>query len=303
MDPLVHQDDTGQETQRNDGAGPAFHRPPQPEIFDEEEQRNEEGPQGQEEAERNGQVEGLVGLRDEALGGMMKQLGQGVGRLAGKALGMRHVGIPDGKPQPADEQRERAAVLLQPQEFRDHGAPRNAELGDAAVEPAVREIIVDGVEALRGHALEPGVLPLDAPAEDHVEAALHGRPVELADFFRLVLQVAVHDHDPLAGGMFQAGRDGVLLAAVAGEAHALAPRIGGHERDHGCPGTVGTGVLDHDDFEVPGQGFERRNQAAAQLGQAGFGLVDRGDHGDERAGGVHVRFCPGKPPENQAKSG
>jgi hypothetical protein len=51
---------------------------------------------------------------------------------------------------------------------------------------------------------------------DHVKSAL-GVMIKLRDFFRLVLQIAVHDNNPLAPTRQETRRYGIVLAEIAAE--------------------------------------------------------------------------------------
>ena len=292
-DAEVGQQDAAEEPEGDHHAGPARHGNPAQEILHDVEQGHEEGAEGQQEAGGDGQVERLVGLGDDAFRRQAEQLGEGVGRLAGEPLGVGHVDVPDGEAQPLDEEGERAVVLPQPQELLDHRAARDAEIGDGVVEAGVGEIVVDRVEAAGRGALEEGIPALDPAAENHLVVAGEGGLVQLRDLLGLVLEVAVHDDDPFAGGVLEAGGDGVVLSEVAGEADALAAGFGGDDPGHGLPGAVGAGVLHHDDLEVGRDRSEGGDEPPAEFVETGFGHVHGRDHGDLRTLHAHAHVVQG----------
>ena len=69
---------------------------------------------------------------------------------------------------------------------------------------------------------------LQAASQDQVEPFLRFR-IQLADGLGRILQVAIHDHSPLALAGRQAGGDGGVLAEVAAQPHSFDVRVGSSE--------------------------------------------------------------------------
>ena len=88
-----------------------------------------------------------------------------------------------------------------------------------------------------GEAPEPRLLPTLPPAQDHVVPLL-SLLVETRDLLRRVLKVAVHDHDPAALALGEAGCDGRVLAEVPAQAEGLDGRIDPPELLEDRPGVV-----------------------------------------------------------------
>ena len=125
------------------------------------------------------------------------------------------------------------------------------------------------------------VLALAAPRQHHIETFLR-LGVQPRDFFRLVLQIAIHNHRPITGALIQPGSDAIVLTEITTELIALYARIGLRQLRNNLPGVVAAAVLHHDDFKIMRDGFQRIFQPAIKLMQATLCFIDGDNHGNMR---------------------
>jgi hypothetical protein len=118
---------------------------------------------------------------------------------------------------------------------------------------------------------------MDSSGVDDVIAFL-GFAIEVGDFFGTVLEVAVHDYDPVALGVVEAGGDGIVLAEVAGEIDAFYLGVDSALFHDLVPGVVGRSIVDEDDFIVFGDGTDAFHIAPYQLGNHLLSTIDRGNY-------------------------
>jgi hypothetical protein len=169
------------------------------------------------------------------------------------------------------------AVLVAHLQEAVHDLPRDdAEGAVLAVNPGAGEHLKP-FEVQRGEPLAdpPGRL-IGATAEDDVVAFECFR-VQARDVLRWVLQIAVHDDDPIPTRVRQTGGDGGVLSEVAAQQHAADRFIlRGELLDH-RPRAVARAVIDEHDLIRAGDLPEHRDESAVQVLEAARATVDRDD--------------------------
>ena len=105
------------------------------------------------------------------------------------------------------------------------------------------------VEARIGEAFHRPFLALTPDRVDHLEA-LSPALEELRDYFRRILQVAIHHHDRATARVVESRRERDLVTEVAGEVDDLEPRVGGVELAKGGEAVVGAAVVDEQHLVV-----------------------------------------------------
>src|SRR5713101_1456360 len=104
-----------------------------------------------------------------------------------------------------------------------------------------------------GHRLrQHAVLAAAAARENDLEPFLR-LGVELGDLLRRVLEVAVHDHDPLAARVVETGVDRVLLAEISTETDPADTRQPLAVLPDLLPGSIRAAVIDQHDLVAAGQ--------------------------------------------------
>ena len=88
---------------------------------------------------------------------------------------------------------------------------------------------------------------------------------ETRDFLRTILQIAVHDHDPLTGCMIESGQNCHMLTNVRLKVYATHTKIDSCETDDNIPGLVRTRIVHHYDFEIIADRGKRRRQAVIEF--------------------------------------
>ena len=137
---------------------------------------------------------------------------------------------------------------------------------------------------MRGPELHPALArPRAANRVDHL-VALPPERDHLEHHLRRVLEVAVHDHDRVAGGEVEPRRDRQLVAEVAGQEEQLHPLVVGAELAHHLAAAVGAAIVDEDELAVPLDLSRHRVEAAVKLRQDLLLVAHRNDERDRRHG-------------------
>ncbi len=144
---------------------------------------------------------------------------------------------------------------------------------------------MDADDGVGDHRRQPArherVLAVAPPAGHDVVAGVEGRE-QARDVGGVVLEVAVHGDDDLAGGVIDAGRERGGLSEVAHQAHEVHARIVAGGRDQARIGVVVAAVVDEHDLAREPQAIGGR----LELGDQGLGVrglvVDGDDDGQLR---------------------
>ncbi|CCC97173.1 protein of unknown function [Azospirillum baldaniorum] len=171
----------------------------------------------------------------------------------------------------------------------DHPAVHQPEVADLARQLDLRQVVEDPVEgAGERPVLQALPHPRVAHGDDHV-VALAPFGEELRQQLRRVLQVGVHRHHGVAGGVAQAGRQGQFLAEVARQVDHLDPRVGVVDVQQAVERVVAAAVVDADHLPLGVQPVEHGHQPLEQRRDVGAFVVE-GDHHRQapplRAGGA-----------------
>src|SRR3989344_3010280 len=116
-----------------------------------------------------------------------------------------------------------------------------------------------------------------AAAREHDVMALLGFAVERRNIFRPVLEIAVHDHRPIARGMIEPRRDPIMLSEITAELKSADASIGLRELLDDLPGSVPAAVFDEDYLKIFGDSAEGIAQSPIEFIEAAFGAIDRHD--------------------------
>ena len=173
-------------------------------------------------------------------------------------------------------------MFVQAEEFRNDGSLQDTEICNGVIEPGVRKIVIYGVKAFGRHSLDPSIPTLKAASKDHGKVSRYRRSIQLLDLFGLVLQIAVHDDNPITGGMGKPCRDGIMLAKIPGETDRLAAGIGCGNLAYRIPRAIRAGILHKDNFKVCGDGLDCCHKPPAELFDAWLSHIDGRDNGYER---------------------
>ena len=92
-----------------------------------------------------------------------------------------------------------------------------------------------------------------------------------------VLQVAIHDHHPVAIATIEPGGNAVMLAEIAAELYAFDPWITLRQFHDQRPRAITTAVFNQHDFEVGRQRLQCRLQPTIEFLEAGLGTIDGND--------------------------
>ena len=145
---------------------------------------------------------------------------------------------------------------------------RRVEVGDDAEQP---------VEEGRAQSAEEGLALAPAPYRVHDVVLFAPARDQLRDDLGRVLQVAVHDHDRLAGRPIEARRDGDLVPEVSRERQDLVPGVSPCEQGHQDRRLVGASIVDEDDLGRLAQGVEDLRQPLFERPERLLLVVDRDD--------------------------
>ena len=120
------------------------------------------------------------------------------------------------------------------------------------VEPDARDPSRGGIVKLGRKILGQGiVLPVLLPAGNDVPALFCNEPVHLRYLVRGVLEVGVHCHDNIAGGLLETVVEGGRLAVVPAETDSVDAGVTRSQLPDCVPGTVRAAVVHHYDLVFP----------------------------------------------------
>ena len=159
--------------------------------------------------------------------------------------------------------------ILQPDEEGDVDQEREAP---------VCEVQDEGLEGLVGKFTDgPTALAVTGAEDEFLPAGGEGREQDVV-VVEVVFEVGVLDEDDIAGGVGEAGADGVTFAAGTVFEDEFDPRVGVVGLDDGA-GAVGRITLDHNNLEGPTRdGF--REDGVEGLAYGRGLVVDRDDDGE-----------------------
>ena len=166
------------------------------------------------EAQSKGQVQRLEGEGHGIVEGKREQLEPGIAGAARLSCGVFHIDLGFLESHPLHEGRGEPDPVPHVQNGLDDVVVVDAEVGDFRVFPGSGEVREEAIEHDGALTLQPPVLP-DFAAGTHQMEPFLCLPKEVWDFFRSVLQVAIHDDHPLTACVGHAGRDGVVLAEIS----------------------------------------------------------------------------------------
>ena len=99
-------------------------------------------------------------------------------------------------------------------------------------------------------------------AQEHDVKSFLGLGVEAGDFFRPILQIAIHHHHPIAPTDVQSGGNAVVFAKIAAELPTAHPRVGRRQSFDHAPGIIAAAVFHQHDLEAGRNPFQRGPQPA-----------------------------------------
>ena len=185
------------------------------------------------------------------------------------------------KADPGDQPAQEAAALGHLLDRLHHAPGHDPEVAGLALVGHPGEAGHQPVERGGQKALERALVPADPPRVGDVGAAADGGH-QLGQQLRRVLQIGVHERDPVAASLVDPGRHRDLHAEVARQAHehdvqrrVLDPAL--HQRGRAVAGPV----VDVDDLAAAAETAHRLAHAAMQLGQVVLLVVHRHDDGQQ----------------------
>src|SRR5579859_2284234 len=176
-------------------------------------------------AQRGGQLERHIREAGDGIGGQLEHLAERI--LGGASVTLLALIADAGlaKANPGREPAHEAMVLTHLPHGQHHLAVNQPEVAGVGRNVNRRQTANDAVEHGRGEQLEPGFADAHRPLRiDHLVALV---PLfdQLVDHLRRVLQVGVDNDDRVALGVVNAGRDGDLVAKIAGKLDDFDARV------------------------------------------------------------------------------
>ena len=190
---------------------------------------------------------------------------------AGPIVGQPDLAEPDEGPQAPDESHPLGQAL----QGIDHPAIHQAEVARVARDVDLADGLQEPIEERIGGTLEEMFL---SPRPDGIDdlVARIPEPDEVAEQLGRVLQVGVHHHDGPPPRVVDAGRDGRLVAEIAGQVERHDPRVARCQGVEQTGRRIAAAVIDEDDLGRDAEVIDRGGDAAVQLGDVLL-LVEEGD--------------------------
>ena len=145
----------------------------------------------------------------------------------------------------------------------------------------------EAIEAVRGPQLHPALAGAAAADGVHDLVALPPERDHLEHDLGRVLEVAVDDHDRVAVGEVEPGRDRQLVAEVPGQEEELDPLVPTPQLAHHLAAAIGAAVVHQDELDLALDLARDRVQPAVELGKDLLLVLHR-DHERDRRHGLRV---------------
>ena len=220
--------------------------------------------------------------RDDAL--------EAVLAAAGDARAVAHWHLRDADAHPRGERGDEAVHLAVEADAAQHLAAVGLQGAAVVVQAHVGDLADQPVGGpARDAARQPRVLAVLAPAADHVVAFVNLREQQ-GDFAGIVLQVAVHRADHVAGGGVEPGRERRGLPEIPPQPEDRRARVARARLDEPRVRVVGRAVVHEDHLGDALLAVRERAELAAERLDVHRFVMERHDDADS-----HGRSFPGRP--------